>query len=111
MLTGCGLNMPFKDLNQSKPFTFIHNPFSQVGQSHRGDPFLFVTFRSLCAWLAEETSCLKEEVIALLPFLINYAKGHLEGAGPDKGLSDWMSEMSVTDTTEGGTWSGEDAFR
>ncbi|XP_061111328.1 neurochondrin isoform X1 [Conger conger] len=92
-------------------FSAVIYYLQQVGQSRRGDPFLFVTFRSLCAWLAEETSCLKEEVIALLPFLINYAKGHLEGEGPDKGLSDWMSEMSVTDTTEGGAWSGEDAIR
>ncbi|KAJ8334769.1 hypothetical protein SKAU_G00404080 [Synaphobranchus kaupii] len=92
-------------------FSAVIYYLQQVGQSHRGDPFLFATFRSLCAWLAEETSCLKEEVIALLPFLVNYAKGHLEGEGPDKGLSDWMSEMSVSDTTQGGAWSGEDALR
>ncbi|XP_064203311.1 neurochondrin [Anguilla rostrata] len=92
-------------------FSAVIYYLQQVGQTHHGDPFLFASFRSLCAWLAEETSCLKEEVIALLPFLINYAKGHLEGEGPDKGLSDWMSKMSVSDATQGGAWSREDAFR
>ncbi|KAI1901766.1 hypothetical protein AGOR_G00037780 [Albula goreensis] len=82
-----------------------------VDKSHHGDPFIFATFRSLCAWLAEETSCLKDEVIALLPFLINYAKEHLEGESPGKGLLNWMSEMSVNDTSQGGTWTGEDALR
>ena len=77
--------------------------------SRYGDPFVFATFRSLCAWLAEETACLKDEVTALLPFLIGYAKAHLLGEGPDRSLSNWMSEMSVGE--EGGAWSGSQALR
>ncbi|CAL8365681.1 unnamed protein product [Arctogadus glacialis] len=82
---------------------------SQVDPSRYGDPFVFATFRSLCAWLAEETACLKEEVTALLPFLIGYARAHLTGEGPDQSLSHWMSEMSVGE--EGGAWSGGQALR
>ena len=87
-----------------------HSPtHSKVDPSRYGDPFVFATFRSLCAWLAEETACLKEEVTALLPFLISYAKAHLEGEGPDQSLSSWLSEMSVCE--EGGAWSGSQALR
>ncbi|KAL6457138.1 hypothetical protein MHYP_G00341010 [Metynnis hypsauchen] len=82
----------------------------QMDLSHYDDPFLFATFRSLCAWLAEETSCLKEEVSALLPFLIGYAKYHLQER-KGKGLSEWMSKMSVSDCSQAGTWTGEDVLR
>ena len=82
----------------------------QMDPSHYDNPFLFATFRSLCAWLAEETSCLKEEVTALLPFLIGYAKHHLQER-KGKGLSDWMSKMSVSDCSQAGTWTGEDVLR
>ncbi|KAJ8384970.1 hypothetical protein AAFF_G00196360 [Aldrovandia affinis] len=92
-------------------FSAVIYYLKQADQSHHGDPFLFATFRSLCAWLAEETSCLKEDVVALLPFLVTYAKGHLEGESPGKGLSNWMSEMSVSDGSQGGAWAGEDALR
>ncbi|XP_036371667.1 neurochondrin [Megalops cyprinoides] len=92
-------------------FSAVIYYLQQVDQSHYGDPFLFATFRSLCAWLAEETSCLKEEVTALLPFLVNYAKGHLEGGSGDKGLASWMSEMSVSDSSQGGAWTGQEALR
>uniref|UniRef100_A0A8C2KZ03 Neurochondrin n=1 Tax=Cyprinus carpio TaxID=7962 RepID=A0A8C2KZ03_CYPCA len=75
------------------------------------DPFLFATFRSLCAWLAEETSCLKEDVIDLLPFLIGYAKSHYKGGGESKGLADWMLKMSISNSSKDGTWSREAALR
>lgn len=77
--------------------------------SRYGDPFIFATFRSLCSWLAEETSCLKEEVTRLLPFLIGYSRSHMQGESPEQGLMDWMAEMSVTE--ERGTWTGKDALR
>uniref|UniRef100_A0A673J766 Neurochondrin n=1 Tax=Sinocyclocheilus rhinocerous TaxID=307959 RepID=A0A673J766_9TELE len=83
----------------------------QVEQTSYDDPFLFATFRSLCAWLAEETSCLKEEVIDLLPFLIGYAKSHFKGGGKGKGLADWMSKMSISNISQDGTWSREAALR
>ncbi|RXN26298.1 neurochondrin [Labeo rohita] len=83
----------------------------QVEKTDYDDPFLFATFRSLCAWLAEETSCLKEDVIDLLPFLIGYAKSHFKGGGKGKGLADWMSKMSISNSSEDGTWSREAALR
>ncbi|KAM4630156.1 neurochondrin [Polymixia lowei] len=90
-------------------FSAVIYHLQQVDHSRYGDPFIFATFRSLCSWLAEETSCLKEEVTGLLPFLIGYTRTHLQGDNPDKGLSNWMSEMSVNE--EGRVWSGQDALR
>lgn len=77
--------------------------------SRYGDPFVFASFRSLCSWLAEETSCLKQEVIDLLPFLVGYARHHLQGAAAEQSLSDWMAKASVTE--EGGAWTGGEALR
>ncbi|XP_071381469.1 neurochondrin [Centroberyx affinis] len=90
-------------------FSAVIYHLQQVDPSRYGDPFIFATFRSLCSWLAEETSCLKEEVTGLLPFLIGYSRTHLQGESPEQGLSNWMSEMSVTE--EGGAWTGKDALR
>lgn len=73
--------------------------------SRYGDPFIFATFRALCSWLAEETACLKEEVTALLPFLINYARSHLQ---EEQGLSDWMDSISVSGS---GSCAGREALR
>ncbi|XP_069548026.1 neurochondrin [Brachyistius frenatus] len=81
----------------------------QVDPSRYGDPFIFATFRSLCSWLAEETSCLKEEVTGLLPFLINYTRSHLQGGGSEQGLSDWMAKMSASE--ESVAWTGREALR
>lgn len=82
----------------------------QVDASRYGDPFVFATFRSLCSWLAEETSCLKEEVTRLLPFLVGYARGHMrQGDGPEQSLAKWMAELSLSDET--GEWSGREALR
>ncbi|KAJ7999989.1 hypothetical protein DPEC_G00200160 [Dallia pectoralis] len=92
-------------------FSAVVYHLQQVDPSRYDDPFIFATFRSLCAWLAEETSCLKEEVTALLPFLIGYARSHLQGESMEQGLSDWMSEMSVGGASQGGAWSGKDALR
>ncbi|XP_043074313.1 neurochondrin [Puntigrus tetrazona] len=83
----------------------------QAEQTSYDDPFLFATFRSLCAWFAEETSCLKEEVIDLLPFLIGYAKSHFKGGGKGKGLADWMSKMSISSSSQDETWSREAPLR
>ncbi|XP_072531001.1 neurochondrin [Salminus brasiliensis] len=91
-------------------FSAVIYHLQQVDSSCYDDPFLFATFRSLCAWLAEETSCLREEVTALLPFLVGYAKQHLQDR-KDKGLSDWMSKMSVSDGSQTRRWSGEDVLR
>lgn len=82
----------------------------QVDPGRYGDPFIFATFRSLCSWLAEETSCLKEEVTQLLPFLVGYARSHmLQGDGPEQKLAEWMTELSLTEGI--GEWSGREALR
>ena len=80
----------------------------QVDASRYDDPFIFATFRSLCSWLAEETSCLKQEVTALLPFLIGYVQRHLQCGSSEQGLSDWMAKVSLS---EGGAWTGGGALR
>lgn len=86
-----------------------HFLFFKLDPSRYGDPFIFATFRCLCSWLAEETSCLKEEVTTLLPILINYSRSHLMAENSEQGLSDWMGKMSVAD--ESGTWTGKEALR
>ncbi|XP_039977115.1 neurochondrin [Xiphias gladius] len=90
-------------------FSAIMYHLQQVDASQYGDPFIFATFRSLCSWLAEETSCLKEEVTALLPFLISYSRSHLRSESPEQGLSDWMATMSVSE--ERGPWTGKEPLR
>lgn len=90
-------------------FSALMYHLQQVDPSRYGDPFIFATFRSLCSWLAEETSCLKEEVTGLLPFLIGYSRSHLQGESPEQSLSDWMAEMSVRE--ERGAWTGKEALR
>ncbi|KAK1805162.1 hypothetical protein P4O66_019515 [Electrophorus voltai] len=91
-------------------FSAVIYYLQQVNPSQYDDPFIFATFRALCVWLAEETSCLKQEVTALLPLLIGYAKHHLQER-KDEGLADWMSEVSVNDSLQAGTWTGEDVLR
>lgn len=90
-------------------FSSLMYHLQQVDPSRYGDPFIFATFRSLCSWLAEETSCLKEEVTALLPFLIGYSRSHFQSESPDQGLSDWMTEMSAKE--KGEVWTGKEALR
>ncbi|KAK2836558.1 hypothetical protein Q7C36_014427 [Tachysurus vachellii] len=91
-------------------FSAIIYYLQQVDPSRYDEPFLYATFRSLCAWLAEETSCLKEDVMALLPLLIGYTKHHLQDKKAE-GLADWMSEMSIADGSQAGTWTGEQVLR
>ncbi|XP_056254725.1 neurochondrin [Seriola aureovittata] len=90
-------------------FSAVVYHLQQVDQSRYGDPFIFATFRSLCSWLAEETSCLKEEVTGLLPFLIGYSRSHLQGESSEQGLSDWMAEISVSEERK--AWTGKEPLR
>ncbi|NXK65298.1 NCDN protein, partial [Sylvietta virens] len=46
----------------------------QVKQEELHDPFIFASVRVLGAWMAEETSSLKQEICELLPFLVGYAR-------------------------------------
>ncbi|XP_054856012.1 neurochondrin [Eublepharis macularius] len=50
----------------------------QAGWEKLADPFIFASVRVLGAWLAEETSSLKQEICDLLPFLLHYAKLQFE---------------------------------
>ncbi|KFO11959.1 Neurochondrin, partial [Balearica regulorum gibbericeps] len=50
----------------------------QVKEEELQDPFIFASVRILGAWMAEETSSLKQEICELLPFLVRYAKKHFE---------------------------------
>ncbi|KAL8220553.1 UNVERIFIED_CONTAM: hypothetical protein K2H54_049375 [Gekko kuhli] len=58
----------------------------QAGWKMLGDPFIFASIRVLGAWLAEETSSLKQEICDLLPFFLHYAKLQFE-AGKKGGSS------------------------
>ncbi|XP_077446608.1 neurochondrin [Stigmatopora argus] len=89
-------------------FSALVYHLQQVDPSRYGDPFLFATFRCLCSWLAEETSCLKEEVTSLLPMLIDYSRSHFLVEKSDAGLGGWMDKMSVQDCE---MWTGNEAFR
>ncbi|KAK5607463.1 hypothetical protein CRENBAI_021211 [Crenichthys baileyi] len=90
-------------------FSAIMFHLQQVDPSRFSDPFVFATFRALCSWLAEETSCLKEEVTGLLPFLIGYARYHLQEGTFEKSLSDWMARVSVSEERE--AWTGGEPLR
>ncbi|XP_041868388.1 neurochondrin [Melanotaenia boesemani] len=90
-------------------FSAVMYHLQQVDPSRYGDPFIFATFRSLCSWLAEETSCLKQEVTRLLPFLIGYTRRHLQAGSSEQDLSDWMTKMSVG--VGSGAWTGAEALR
>ncbi|XP_027299502.3 neurochondrin [Anas platyrhynchos] len=68
----------------------------QVTEEELQDPFVFASVRILGAWLAEETSALKQEICELLPFLVRYAKklfnsgtaeGHPQADGVQAGLA------------------------
>ncbi|NWS40469.1 NCDN protein, partial [Probosciger aterrimus] len=63
----------------------------QVKQEELRDPFIFASVRILGAWMAEETSSLKQEICELLPFLVLYAKklfkeGNSAGSPPQPEL-------------------------
>uniref|UniRef100_A0A3P8U7K3 Neurochondrin n=1 Tax=Amphiprion percula TaxID=161767 RepID=A0A3P8U7K3_AMPPE len=88
----------------SEAFSALMFYLQQVDPSRYGDPFVFATVRSLCSWLAEETSRLREEVTKLLPFLISYSRKHLQDDGSEQNLHDWISE-------ERDGWTGSEALR
>ncbi|XP_066529631.1 neurochondrin [Hoplias malabaricus] len=110
-ITGLSLQQSRQVLGvMEEAFSAVLYYLQQAEQSSYDDPFIFATFRCLCAWLAEETSCLKEEVIALLPFLVGYAKHHLQER-KGKGLSDWMKKMSISNKSQAGPWTEESVLR
>ncbi|XP_005058339.1 PREDICTED: neurochondrin [Ficedula albicollis] len=54
----------------------------QVKQEELQDPFIFASVRVLGAWMAEETSSLKQEICELLPFLVDYARRLFKEGSP-----------------------------
>ncbi|NXI47993.1 NCDN protein, partial [Galbula dea] len=58
----------------------------QVKQEELQDPFIFASVRVLGAWMAEETSSLKQEICELLPFLVHYAKKLFKEGSPAASL-------------------------
>ncbi|NXP22613.1 NCDN protein, partial [Scytalopus superciliaris] len=54
----------------------------QVKQEELQDPFIFASVRILGAWMAEETSSLKQEICELLPFLVHYARKLFKEGSP-----------------------------
>ncbi|NWZ71913.1 NCDN protein, partial [Acrocephalus arundinaceus] len=54
----------------------------QVKQEELQDPFIFASVRVLGAWMAEETSSLKQEICELLPFLVDYARKLFKEGSP-----------------------------
>ncbi|KAM6045367.1 neurochondrin [Chlamydotis macqueenii] len=58
----------------------------QVKEEELQDPFVFASVRILGAWMAEETSSLKQEICELLPFLVHYAKKLFKEGNPAASL-------------------------
>ncbi|XP_014736775.1 PREDICTED: neurochondrin isoform X1 [Sturnus vulgaris] len=54
----------------------------EVKQEELQDPFIFASVRVLGAWMAEETSSLKQEICELLPFLVDYARKLFKEGSP-----------------------------
>ncbi|NXE93316.1 NCDN protein, partial [Menura novaehollandiae] len=77
----------------------------QVKQEGLQDPFIFASVRVLGAWMAEETSSLKQEICELLPFLVHYARKLFKEGSPAVSLP--QAELL---STEGSTLP-QDALR
>ncbi|NXI62687.1 NCDN protein, partial [Anseranas semipalmata] len=73
----------------------------QVKQEELQDPFIFASVRILGAWMAEETSSLKQEVCELLPFLVHYAKKLFKEGGRAESLPQTDGVRAGLVSTEG----------
>ncbi|NWJ03099.1 NCDN protein, partial [Crypturellus undulatus] len=76
----------------------------QVKQEELHDPFVFASVRILGAWMAEETSSLKQEICELLPFLVHYARKLFEEG-------DTAASLAQPDESSEGARSPQDALR
>nr|XP_033810025.1 neurochondrin [Geotrypetes seraphini]XP_033810026.1 neurochondrin [Geotrypetes seraphini] len=83
---------------------------NQVGWQRMEDPFTFASVRLLSAWLAEETSALKQEVCELLPFLIQYARTRFKLGAACRDLPRQVAKLALCSSTWGSLWPG-DALR
>ncbi|CAI9590644.1 unnamed protein product [Staurois parvus] len=82
----------------------------QVGWEKVEDPFVLASVRLLGAWLAEETYCLKEEVIQLLPFLIHYMRTLFQRGATCRAQPKEVSQVALLCSNWGAVWPG-DAIR
>ncbi|XP_068125199.1 neurochondrin isoform X2 [Hyperolius riggenbachi] len=82
----------------------------QVDWERLEDPFLLASVRMLGAWLAEETSCLRQEVIQLLPFLLHYMRTLYQRGVSCRNQPTEVSQVAVLSSSWGAVWPG-DAIR
>ncbi|XP_063810514.1 neurochondrin [Pseudophryne corroboree] len=82
----------------------------QVGWERLEDPFVLASVRLLGAWLAEETSCLRQEVIRLLPFLTHYMQTWYQRGVSCRNQPKEVSEVAVLSSNWGSVWPA-DAIR
>ncbi|KAM5181611.1 neurochondrin isoform 2-T4 [Mantella aurantiaca] len=82
----------------------------QVGWEKQEDPFVLASVRLLGAWLAEETYCLKQEVIQLLPFLIHYMRSLYNLGVTCRAQPKEVSQVALLCSNWGAVWPG-DAIR
>ncbi|XP_077337854.1 neurochondrin [Lithobates pipiens] len=82
----------------------------QVGLEKHEDPFVLASVRLLGVWLAEETYCLKEEVIQLLPFLILYMRTLFHRGVACRAQPKEVSQVALLCSNWGAVWPG-DAIR
>ncbi|KAJ7304392.1 hypothetical protein JRQ81_011947 [Phrynocephalus forsythii] len=81
-----------------------------AGRKKPEDPFVFASVRILAAWLAEETSSLKQEICDLLPFLIQYARMQFEEERKSRTGAQRESEQAGQGSAQEPIWRG-DALR
>ncbi|XP_074832279.1 neurochondrin [Carettochelys insculpta] len=82
-------------------FGAVIHYLKQVGEQKLKDPFIFASVRILSAWLAEETSSLKQEVCDLLPFLIHYSKALFQEENKARRLSQHAVQLAGLGSPQG----------
>ncbi|KAG8559451.1 hypothetical protein GDO81_017339 [Engystomops pustulosus] len=97
---------PGKSASENAPGSQL----DRVGWERIEDPFLLASVRLLGVWLAEETSCLRQEVIQLLPFLVHYMQTWFQRGVAYRNQLKEASEMALLSSSWGGLWPG-DAIR
>ncbi|KAM8977390.1 neurochondrin [Pelodytes ibericus] len=79
----------------------------QKGWEKVEDPFTLASVRLLGAWLAEETSCMKKEVISLLPFLLHYMRTWYQRGVTCRNLPKEVSKVALLSSEWGSIWPGD----
>ncbi|XP_075051583.1 neurochondrin [Mixophyes fleayi] len=79
----------------------------QMGSEKLEDPFVLASVRLLGVWLAEETSCLKQEVIQLLPFLVHYMQTWHQRGVSCRSQPKEVSQMAILSSSWGAVWPGD----